>query len=82
VARDLQRAEAAAAACDLLLAVGSTLAIFPAAGLVPTAARSGAAVVIVNGGPTEMDGLADVVVDGSISEILPAMVDACIREDA
>ena len=68
-------AEAAAAACDLLLAVGSTLAVFPAAGLVPTAARAGAAVVIVNGGPTEMDPLADVIVNGSISECLRAMVE-------
>jgi NAD-dependent protein deacetylase/lipoamidase len=70
---DLFRAERAAAACDLLLAVGSTLAVFPAAGLVPTAVRHGAVVVIVNGGPTEMDSLADVVVQGSISECLPAL---------
>jgi NAD-dependent deacetylase len=74
VAADLRRAEDAAARCDLLLCVGSTLAIFPAAGLVPIAARSGAVVVIVNGAPTEMDALADVVVNGSISEILPALV--------
>ena len=77
VARDLQRAEAAASACDLLLAVGSTLAVFPAAGLVPTAARAGAPVVILNGLPTEMDGLADVVVHGSISELLPQLVAGC-----
>ena len=75
VARDLQRAESAAARCDLLLAVGSTLAVFPAAGLVPIAVHAGAAVVIVNGAPTEMDPLADAVVNGSISEILPALVD-------
>ena len=74
VASDLRRAEAAAAACDLLLAVGSTLAVFPAAGLVPIASRSGAAVVIVNGAPTDMDPLADVVVNGSISELLPVLV--------
>jgi len=74
VAADLRRAEAAAARCDLLLCVGSTLAVYPAAGLVPIAAHSGAVVVIVNGGPTEMDAIADVVVNGSISEILPAMV--------
>ena len=42
VAEDLFRAEEAAAACDLLLAVGSTLAVFPAAGLVPVAVRHGA----------------------------------------
>jgi NAD-dependent deacetylase len=75
VARDLRRAEAAAAGCDLLLAVGSTLGVYPAAGLVPIAAHAGAAVVIVNGGPTELDSLADVVVNGSISELLTAMVD-------
>jgi NAD-dependent deacetylase len=74
VAADLRRAEAAAARCDLLLCVGSTLGVYPAAGLVPIAARSGAVVVIVNGGPTEMDAIADVVVNGSISEILPALV--------
>jgi len=76
VAADLRRAEAAAARCDLLLCVGSTLAVYPAAGLVPIAARSGAAVVIVNGGPTEMDAVADVVVNGSISQILPSLVSA------
>jgi NAD-dependent deacetylase len=74
VPEDLLRAEEAAAACDLVLAVGSTLAVFPAAGLVPTAVRHGAVAVIVNKGPTEMDSLADVVVSGSISECLPALV--------
>jgi NAD-dependent deacetylase len=74
VPEDLMRAERAAAECDLLLAVGSTLGVFPAAGLVPVAVRHGGVVVIVNGGPTEMDALADVVVFGSISECLPALV--------
>ena len=74
VPEDLLRAEHAAASCDLLLAVGSTLAVFPAAGLVPVAVRHGAVVVIVNGGPTEMDALADLVVQGSISDNLPALV--------
>jgi NAD-dependent deacetylase len=73
VPEDLMRAEEAASRCDLLLAVGSTLGVFPAAGLVPVAVRHGAVVVIVNGGPTEMDDLADVVVRGSISELLPAL---------
>ncbi len=75
VADDLFRAEAAAATCDLLLAVGSTLGVFPAAGLVPVAVRHGAVLIIVNGGPTEMDSLADVALNGPISEILPALVD-------
>ena len=74
VPEDLVRAEEAATGCDLLLAVGSTLGVFPAAGLVPIAVRHGAVVIIVNGGPTEMDAQADVVVYGSISELLPALV--------
>jgi len=75
VEADLLRAETAARTCDLLLAVGSTLGVYPAAGLVPTAVRHGAVLVIVNGGPTDMDTLADVVVQGSISDVLPAMVE-------
>lgn len=74
VAEDLERADTAAASCDLLLAVGSTLGVYPAAGLVPIAVRSGAVVIIVNGGPTELDDLADLVIQGSISEVLPALV--------
>lgn len=74
VARDLMRAELAARSCDLLLAVGTTLTVHPIAGVVPVAASTGAKVVIVNGEPTAMDDLADVVVRGSISEVLPALV--------
>ena len=74
VAADLARAEAAARRCDLMLAVGSTLSVYPAAGLVPTAKAAGAGLVIVNGEETEYDALADVVVRGSISEVLPAIV--------
>ena len=72
----IRRAEAAAAEADLLLAVGSTLSVHPAAGVVPLAARQGAAVVIVNAQPTAYDGIADVVVRGQISDILPRLVHA------
>jgi NAD-dependent deacetylase len=75
VAGDLRRAENAAAACDLLLAVGSTLGVYPVAGMVPIAARAGATVVIMNGGPTALDELADVVVEGGLGTQLPALVD-------
>ena len=74
VAADLRRAERAALSCDLLLAVGSTLAVYPAAGVVPIAKSAGARVVILNGEATEMDGLADAVVRGPIGEILPVLV--------
>ena len=72
----LDRAFAAAGSCDVLLAVGSTLSVHPIARMVPLARRSGATVLIVNGGPTDMDDLADVVVVGQISAVLPGLVNA------
>jgi NAD-dependent deacetylase len=74
VPEDLRRAERAAQTCDLLLAVGTTLAVYPAAGVVPIARNAGARIVILNAEPTEMDGIADAVLRGSISEILPRLV--------
>ena len=55
VAADLERAPTRAGACDVLLAVGSTLGVFPIAGLVPSPSEPAPQVVIVNGAPTEMD---------------------------
>jgi len=75
VVADLRRAEAAARTCDLLLAVGTTLAVYPAAGLVPLAAEHGARVVIVNADATELDHLADVIVRGDINDVLPQIVE-------
>ena len=75
VPADLDRAAAAARACDLLLAVGSTLAVYPIADVVPLAVSRGARVVIVNGSPTAMDDLAHALVVGSISDLLPALVE-------
>jgi NAD-dependent protein deacetylase/lipoamidase len=74
VIADLRRAAQAAESCDLLLAAGSTLSVFPVAGLVPTAKRSGARVVIVNGSPTEMDELADVALHGQLGSLLPRLI--------
>jgi NAD-dependent deacetylase len=70
----LERAQVAAEQCDLFLAVGTTLAVYPIAGTVPVAKKHGAAVIIVNGEPTEMDVLADVVLRASISEVLPKIL--------
>jgi NAD-dependent deacetylase len=74
VAEDIARAERAAAEADLLLAVGSTLTVYPAAGVVPLAKAAGARLVIVNGEPTAFDDIADAVLRGPISELLPALV--------
>jgi NAD-dependent deacetylase len=74
VAEDLLRAERAATGCDLLLAIGSTLAVFPIAGVVPIAKHAGARVVILNAEPTQMDDLADALLRGPISTLLPQLV--------
>jgi NAD-dependent deacetylase len=71
---DLERAGRAATECDLLLAVGSTLRVSPANGLVPLAHANGARLVIVNAQPTAYDGLADAVLREPISDVLPAIV--------
>src|SRR5262249_11441883 len=67
VVQDLRRAELAAQECDLMLAIGTTLAVYPIAGVVPIAKSAGARIVILNAQPTEMDDLADAVLRGSIS---------------
>jgi NAD-dependent deacetylase len=79
VEADLERSFDAAAACDVLLAVGSTLGVYPVAAMVPTAKQAGARIVIVNAERTEMDDLADVVLRGSIGELLPALVGMSTR---
>lgn len=71
---DVVRAERAALRCDVLLAVGTSLGVYPAAGLVPMAGRAGAAVVIVNAEPTPYDDRADVVLRDPISDVLPVLV--------
>ena len=74
VAEDIERAFAAAEECDVLLALGTSLTVQPVSRLVPTAKQAGAAVIILNAEPTPYDGLADAVVTGSISEVLPRLV--------
>jgi NAD-dependent protein deacetylase/lipoamidase len=74
VPTDIEAAASAARRADLLLAVGSTLAVYPVADVVPVARMSGARIVIVNGAETAMDHLADVVLRGSISDLLARLV--------
>ena len=75
VAADLVRAEKAARRCDVLLAVGTSLAVYPAAGLVPLAADHQASVVVVNAKPAPYDYLAEAVVRDPISRALPAIIE-------
>jgi NAD-dependent deacetylase len=67
---DFARAEYFAKTCELLICVGSTLAVHPVAGLVPKAVSRGARLVIVNADPTSFDDDADVVVRGDIPSVL------------
>ncbi|MEO7007677.1 MAG: Sir2 family NAD-dependent protein deacetylase [Caldimonas sp.] len=69
----IERAMQAAREADLLLAVGSTLQVYPVAGVVPLAKEAGAKTVIVNDQPTPLDPIADAVLRGSIGTVLPIL---------
>jgi NAD-dependent deacetylase len=72
--RVVAAAVAAARDCDVLLAVGTSLQVWPVAGLVETAVLSGAKAVIVNAEPTPFDDYASLLVSEPISEALPRLV--------
>ena len=67
----LERSMRCAGEADLLLSVGTSLQVYPAAGVVPLARQAGARVVIVNAQPTPFDNVADAVLRNPISEVLP-----------
>jgi len=70
----IARAMRAADEADLLLAVGSTLQVYPVAGAVPRAKSAGARVVIINAEPTGFDEIADAVIHQRIGDVLPHMI--------
>lgn len=70
----MERAQAAALGCDLFLVLGSSLVVYPAAGVPILAKRNGAGLVIVNREPTDQDALADLVVAGEIGPVMQAAV--------
>lgn len=72
----LAAAEAAVQACRLLLVVGTSGAVWPAAGLAGQARRAGAQVVIVNPHPSEIDDQAHQVLRGTAATVLPALLDS------
>ena len=69
----ISRAMRAAERADLLLAIGTSLQVYPVAAAVPLAKAAGARVVIVNAEPTPFDDLADAVLRQPIGEILPLL---------
>jgi NAD-dependent deacetylase len=70
----LGEAIAVAQSCQMLFAVGTSLAVQPAASLAGLAARAGARLVIVNAEPTPYDGIADEVIRDRIATVLPALL--------
>jgi NAD-dependent deacetylase len=69
----ISRAMRAAERADLLLAIGTSLQVYPVAGVVPLAKDAGARIVIVNAEPTPFDEIADAVLRQPIGEILPVL---------
>jgi NAD-dependent deacetylase len=69
----IERAMRVAEETDCLLAVGSTLQVYPVAAAVPSAKAAGASVVILNAEQTQFDDMADVKLTASIGEVLPVL---------
>jgi NAD-dependent deacetylase len=67
-------AYALARSADVMLVVGSSLVVYPAADIPLVAMRSGARSIIINAEPTPLDRLADVVIHGRSGEVLPEIV--------
>jgi NAD-dependent deacetylase len=70
----IERTEDAAASCDLFMAIGTSLTVYPVARLPEIALDAGARLVIVNAEPTPLDGRAHAVLRGRAGDILPPLV--------
>jgi len=70
----MQRAQELAQSCDLFLAIGSSLVVWPAAGFPLMAKRKGAGLIIINREPTEFDDIADLVVRQDIGTVLEPFI--------
>ena len=72
----IDRALRVAAEGDLLIAIGTTLQVFPVAGTVPIALDAGARLLIINAEPTQFDDVADAVIRAPIGDVLPRLCEA------
>jgi NAD-dependent deacetylase len=70
----MRQAQDLAQSCDLFLAIGSSLVVWPAAGFPLMAKRNGARLVIINREPTEFDDIADLVVHHDIGTVLAPFI--------
>jgi NAD-dependent deacetylase len=73
---EMARADAAVRACDVMLVLGSSLQVYPAAGFPMQAKRQGAGLAIVNRQETPLDRYADLVINADIGPTLAAVIDA------
>lgn len=78
--KDLERASEAAMKADLVVALGSTLSVYPAASFPLAAAQRGVPYIIINRGATDHDGEASVALrmEGEVGELFPPAVDAAL----
>jgi NAD-dependent deacetylase len=72
---EMKRAQSETLACDLFLAMGSSLVVYPAAGFPELAKRNGAHLVIINRDPTGLDHAADLVIHDEIGPTLSQVVE-------
>lgn len=77
----MRRAVAAARSCDVFIAIGTTLSVYPVASLASIAVEAGADLIIINGEPTDYDRYASEVVCEPIEEAVPALVQRYLNEE-
>src|ERR1017187_1876693 len=70
----MQEAEHATLAAQVLLVVGTSAQVYPAAGLIPLAKQAGARVIQVNLEPTPYSGIVDCALEGPAGELLPQLI--------
>jgi NAD-dependent deacetylase len=78
VAADVDRALEEARLCDVCLAVGSTLSVWPAAGVPVEAVRHGGRLVIINEGVTDLDGMASLILSGKAGAVMTELADGLL----
>ena len=71
--RVMRQAEAAAAACNVMLVAGTSLEVYPVNELPFLAHRGGARLIVINLAPTPLDNIAEVVIRGNVTDILPRL---------
>lgn len=72
--KEMEIAETHSRKCDVMIAIGSSLSVYPAAEFPVIAQKSGAKLIIINSGPTQLDYLADIRIEAKLGEFMPTVV--------